>query len=98
MRHFNGTVTSFTPRTADQVRADTGTSVRTLARHAVNVATTRWGGTDAVSASHTYDVDYGTMQRALDALVRNGYAVRGTDPVTGEMIYSRAQATAKMGG
>lgn len=88
MRHANGNVTSFEPRTADQVRADTGAPVRTLARHAVNVATMRYGGTDAESASHTYDVDYGTMQRALDGLVRDGFAHRGIDPETRETIYS----------
>lgn len=90
MRHANGNVTSFTPRTAAQVREDTGASVRVLALHAINVATMRWGGTDAESASHTYDVAYGTMRRALDALVRDGLAARGNDPGTGETIYSRA--------
>lgn len=92
MRDANGNVTSFTPRTAGQVREDTGASVRVLAMHAVNVATMRYGGTDGESASHTYDVAYGTMQRALDELVRDGYAVRGTDPVTGETIYSGARS------
>ena len=95
MRASNGTVTSYTPRTAAQIQVDTGSTALTLTRHAVHVGTHRYGGNDAESMAHTYDIALPVIRRALATLVANGEVKTGIDPESGEVIYSKVEQAAR---
>ena len=90
MRRQDGTFT-YTPRTAAQVKSDTGLPAYRLVMHGVQVATHRWGATDRDSLAHTYDIAMPVAQRALNTLVAKGEVARTIDPETGDTVYSVAR-------
>lgn len=88
MRASNGTVTSYTPRTAAQVVHDTGATAQALVLHAVTVGTQRYGANDARSMAHTYDIAYDVVDRALYMLQRKGLVRSAVDPEFGGIVWS----------